>query len=162
MQISAIVAMGKNRVIGQDNDLMWNIPSETKHYKDILSDHLFLIGRKNYEGSLETINHQKALVLSRNSDYQEKAKSFTNFDLAIQFAKESGESELFVLGGEQIYQLLMPRIDTLYLTVVDFNEEGDSYFPAHENYRWQVQEEFRKEVDKQTPIAWSFQKLKKL
>ena len=161
MKISSIVAMGKNRVIGKDNDLMWKIPSETKHYKDIVGDHYFAIGRKNYEGSLDYINHERALVLTTNEAYESKAASFTEIEELISYALACAEKELFILGGEQIYNLFMPFIDTLHLSIVDFDKEGDSYFPPHEDYQWIVKDEFFKETDEETPLAWHYQKLEK-
>lgn len=152
--------MGKNRVIGKDNQLMWNIPSETKHYKDCLGDHLFIIGRKNFEGSKENINKDKALILTRNKDYKSDAKVFNEVQEAIKFAKSQGEDELFVLGGEQIYKLTMPIIDNLYLTIVNFEQEGDTYFPKHENYNWSVTQESYH--NNENEISWHFQKLTKV
>ena len=159
MKISSIVAMGKNRVIGKDNQMMWSIPAETKHYKDCLGDHFFIIGRKNFEGSKDKIDKSKALILTRNKDYQSQAKTFNELEEAIIFAKSQGESELFVLGGEKIYEAMMPKIDYLYLTVIDYEEEGDTYFPKHEHYNWSIIEEFSKEQNKGNPIAWKFKKL---
>lgn len=146
-------------MIGKENDLMWDIPSESKHYKDRLGDHFFIIGRKNYEGSLETINKEKALVLTRNHAYDAEAKVFNDVDRAIAYAQAQGEEELFVLGGEQIYELMMPKIDLLYLSTIDFQEKGDSYFPRHEGHDWSVLEEFSHCKDEQTPYSWAFKKL---
>lgn len=161
MKISAIVAMGTNRVIGKDNALMWSIPSETRHYKDRLDDHLFIIGRKNYEGSIASIDHSKSLVLTTNRDYRAKAKSFIDIRDAIQFASNSGESELFILGGQQIYEICLPWLNYLYLTIVDFQEEGHTYFPKHEHFSWTIMEESFHSQDQETPYSWHFQKLAK-
>lgn len=163
MKISSIVAMGNNRVIGKSNELMWDIPSETAHYLNLLDSHYFIIGRKNYEGSSEKLDSSKALILTRNKNYESDANVFTSYEDAISYAKKQGENELFVIGGEEIYRLLMPIIDQLYLSIVDFDEKGDTYFPHHENFEWETEESLSFSYEKShTPIPWSYQKLLKI
>lgn len=162
MIISSIVAMGKNRVIGANNQMMWSIPSEFNHYRSLLADHNFVIGRKNFEGSKETLNQSKALILSRNHDYQSVTPVFHDPQSAIDYARDDlGEKELFILGGEQIYRVFMPFIDRLYLSIVNFELKGDAYFPAHESYNWDCKKQFTRPVDDHTPIEWDFFELHK-
>lgn len=162
MIVSSIVAMGKNRVIGLDNQMMWHIPSEFRHYRDLLGDHYFLIGRKNFEGSKDKLNKDKALVLSRNPQYSCEARSFSSPEEAIRYAQDKGEGEVFVMGGEEIYRATMPLIDKLYLSIVDFEKEGDSYFPPHESYNWKQKRHFSVPLGEETPIAWEFFELEKI
>lgn len=161
MILSSIVAMGTNRVIGKDNVMMWSIPSESKHYRDIVQGHFYILGRKNYEGSVKSHDHRKPIILTRNSDYQSSHPVFNDFKKAIEFAKSKGETELFILGGSEIYELAMPFISRLYLSVVELNQAGDAYFPEHESYDWKVLEEKEFQADEQTPIPWIFQLLEK-
>jgi len=161
MILSSIVAMGTNRVIGKDNVMMWSIPSESKHYRDIVHGHYYILGRKNYEGSVKSHDHRKPIILTRNLNYQSSHPVFNDVKKAVQFAKSNGESELFILGGSEIYELAMPFISRLYLSVVEFNQSGDAYFPEHESYDWKVVEENEFQVDEQTPAAWKFQLLEK-
>lgn len=162
MKISSIVAMGKNRVIGADNQMIWHIPSEFEHYRSLLSDHYYIIGRKNFDGSKHKLNTKKAIVLSRNANYQSETPVFTTPDEAISYAKDQGETELFIMGGQQIYKTFMPLIDTLYLSIVDYNKDGDTYFPEHLNYKWECRKSFVRNVDENTPISWEFFELHKV
>lgn len=165
MILSSIVAMGKNRVIGKDNTMMWNIPSEYEHYRTSLGSHFYIIGRKNYQGSLSVHRGQKALVLSRQKSLELEHPVFSDFKDAVFHAKERGESELFILGGEEIYRLAMPFIHRLYLSIIDFGEEGDTYFPKHEEYNWRLLREFSRQKTSQTsevtPYSWDFRLLEK-
>ena len=161
MRISSIVAMGRNRVIGANGRMIWHIPSEFEHYQSLLGEHHYIIGRKNYEETQDKHDPKKAIVLSRNSNYQTSAPVFQDPMGAINHAKELGEDQLFILGGEQIYQTFMPLIETLYLSIVDFKGEGDHYFPPHEAYAWQCKRSFVRSIDAQTPISWEFFELHK-
>jgi dihydrofolate reductase len=162
MKISSIVAMGKNRVIGADNQMIWHIPSEFEHYRSKLGDHYFVIGRKNYEGSKHKLNTEKAIVLSRSADYKCEAPVFNTPTQAITYAQKQGEKELFIMGGEQIYRTFMPLIDTLYLSIVDYDKAGDTYFPEHELFQWECKKNFTKGIDDQTPISWEYFELVKI
>jgi len=144
--------------------MMWSIPSETEHYKNIVGTHYYLIGRKNFEGSIEAHEPQKGkhpLILTRNESYNSQHPVFQNIDHAIEFARQKNEDELFVLGGSEIYKALMPRINRLYLSIVNFSEQGDAYFPQHEEFNWSVlhKEHFSKGAN--TPLSWDFYLLEK-
>jgi dihydrofolate reductase len=161
MILSSIVAMGKNRVIGKDNVMMWSIPSETEHYRNFVHGHYYILGRKNFEGSPKSHIDRLPIILTRQENYLSDTPFFSDFKQACSFAKEKGESELFILGGADIYQLAMPFISRLYLSIVDYDQPGDVYFPAHEDYDWKVVEEKSFPIDERTPLSWSFQLLEK-
>jgi dihydrofolate reductase len=161
MILSMIVAMGKNRVIGKNNSMMWSIPSEYRHYRTTIQGHYFIIGRKNYEGSLETHRDQPALVLTRQQNYQCEHPTFSQLKDAVEYARLHNESECFVIGGEEIYRLALPFVSRLYLSVVDFNEPGEAYFPEHESYDWNVISKSHHGVSPNTPLSWDFVLLEK-
>jgi dihydrofolate reductase len=161
MILSSIVAMGKNRVIGDQNAMMWNIPSETDHFLNIVGDHYYLLGRKNFEANQEFHLKRKAIILTRNDQYKADVPTFTDIDKAIEFAKSKNEDNLFVLGGAEIYRLAMPLINFLHLSIVDFEGEGQAYFPSHDDYKWKVIEQKRISVSEKTPLAWEYSLLEK-
>ena len=156
MKVSSIVAMGNNRVIGKNNQMMWHVPSEFNHYRKLLGEHLFVIGRKNYEGSVNKLNSKRAIILTRNLNYDSNLMVANSPEESLELAHKLGEKELFIMGGEQVYREFMPIIDTLYLSVINFQEEGDTYFPRHEHINWKTKRFFEKEVDGETPISWKF------
>lgn len=165
MILSSIVAMGKNRVIGKDNQMMWSIPSEYDFYRKKRANHFFIIGRKNYDGSKELHHNEKAIILTRQKNYSCDHPCFNHLRDAVAYGKEQGETELFIIGGSEIYELAMPYIERLYLSIVDFDEEGDAFFPRHEDYDWKVLESWQKlrrgEGDEETPLEWEFTLLEK-
>jgi dihydrofolate reductase len=162
MNISAIVAIGKNRVIGKNNSMMWSIPSEQKHYLDIVGDNHYLLGRKNFEANKTFHEKRKSLILSRNQKISLPRPSFSSYEAALEYSKNQNEKELFILGGAQIYELSLPHINRLYLSIVDYEQEGDAYFPDHTQFDWKVVEKktFHKNSH-DTPIAWEFLHLEK-
>jgi len=162
MKISAIVAMGKNRVIGKDNSMMWNIPSETEFYRSQVRGHFYIMGRRNFEGSMDKHNNEKVLILSsKNLDHYPQ-KSFYHLGEEINYAYSSGERELFILGGGQVYENCLPYLTHLYLSVVDFYKEGDVYFPDYTKQKWEEVFYFKKNMDDRTPLPWEFYLLKNL
>ena len=119
---------------------------------------MFLIGRKNYESSKNYLPLSKALVITRDLNYTCESRVFTDINEAISFAKECEETELFVLGGEQIYKELLHKADYLYLSIIDYHSPGDTYFPEHEHLNWVVLEERFQAKDEQTPFAVALSK----
>lgn len=162
MKISSIVAMGKNKVIGRAGGLPWKIPSETNHFLKVLGNHYFLVGRKNYDCSAVINETAKALVLSRQKDLSLNHPVFNDFDTVLNYARQKGEDELFILGGAGIYELTLPYIDRLYLSIVDYEGEGDTFFPEHEKYQW-IQKDYQiNEInDHDTPLSWEYYLLEK-
>jgi len=137
MEVSLIAAMGRNREIGKDNTLMWRLPNDMKFFKETTEGHHVLMGRKNYESIPEAFRPFKNrvnLVLSRNSDFDAPGcVLFNEIGRAVRYAQDGGESELFIIGGEQIYQLALNGgfVTRIYLTQVAGDFAGaEAHFPA--------------------------------
>lgn len=130
MIISLIAAMGKNRVIGKNNQMMWYLPKEFKYFKDTTIGHCIVTGRKNFEATGRALPGRTNIIVTRNHDYKAEGCLVVNsIESAIEYAKNNGETELFICGGGQIYRDSIPFADRIYLTYVDFEVEGDVYFP---------------------------------
>ena len=102
-----------------------------------------------------------ALVLTRQSHYECSHPTFSSLASACEYAKKKGEEECFVIGGEEIYRLALPYTSKLYLSIVDYEESGDAYFPAHESFDWKTIKNEHHQKDKNTPITWDFFLLEK-
>nr|AIA17566.1 Dihydrofolate reductase [uncultured bacterium] len=156
MIVSAIAAMGKNRVIGKDNQLLWKLPLELKYFKETTMGHHLILGRKTFE-SRPPLPNRTSIIVTRNKKYNPPAGCFVvhSIESAIELAHKRGEEEVFISGGEEIYHLSMPHIQKLYLTEVDFSAEGDAYFPVLVPNQWNLESENFMPVSEKNPLAWT-------
>lgn len=137
MGITLIAAMAKNRVIGKDNRMLWRLPDELKHFVRLTTGKTVLMGRLTYE-SLPggALRNRKNVVLTRRPDYQaEGCETVGSIEEALTRYARTGE-ELMIAGGADIYKQLLPCADTMLLTVVEAELEGDAYFPEWPEGEW--------------------------
>lgn len=155
MIITLIAAMGKNRVIGKDNSMMWHLPKEFAHFKRLTTGHCIVLGRKNYESIGRLLPKRTNIIVTRKTNYQVNGAVIVNsLEAAIQYAKDQGESELFITGGGEIYRQAMPLADRIYLTEVDFNESGEIYFPEFDESLYKKKLLISEPVSEDNPFAW--------
>ena len=134
MIISLIAAVAKNRVIGNEGDLPWNLPSDLKKFKEITDNRPIIMGRKTWDSIGRPLPNRDNIIISRNANLEiEGGIICLSPDEAISIAKikanERGCEEIMVIGGGYIYQEFMSIADKLYITEVDLEIEGDAYFP---------------------------------
>lgn len=151
-EIVIIAAVAKNRVIGKDNQLLWNIPEDMAHFKALTAGHTVIMGRKTWESlppRFRPLPGRRNIVISRQKDYPasgaELADSLENALKAASTAT-SGRPEptvgsarpgiVFIIGGEQIYRQAMGLADRLEITEVDLEPEGDAWFPEISAAHW--------------------------
>ena len=161
MKISLIVAMASNRVIGLNNKMPWHLSADLKKFKQITMGSPILMGRKTYESIGKPLPGRTNIIISRNTDYQQAGcLVFNNLETALQSASEL-TNELFVIGGSDLYQTLLPLADKLYLTLINQAFEGDTYFPEIDLNEWQ--EIAREDIndDNSTSFSYSFLTLEK-
>lgn len=158
MKISLIVAASENNVIGRDNDLPWKLPDDMKHFVRTTKGHCILMGRKNLESFGRLLPKRTNILLTRDQKYKfEGAEIFYDLQKAITFAKDSGEEELMVIGGGEIYRQCMPFADRIYLTRIHAKVDGDVYFPDLDPSFWELKsEEFHKQDEKHN-YSFTFQ-----
>ena len=121
--------MAKNRVIGVNNQLPWKIPEDLKRFKTITMGHPIIMGRKTFESIGKPLLGRKNIVLSRNHFNVSGIESVQTLDQAIEKARTENSDECFIIGGAQIYEMALPRVQRLYLTLIDQEVAGDAYFP---------------------------------
>lgn len=140
MIISLIAALTKNRVIGKNNDLPWHLPDDMKYFMNTTKAHHVIMGRKNYESIPEKFRplpNRTNIVVTRQKNFlAPNCIVLNSLGDAIAFAKNAGEQELFIIGGAEIYSLGLQYADRLYLTEIDAEIEGDTYFPAISMTKW--------------------------
>ena len=133
MNLSIIVAMSKNRVIGKDNKMPWHLSNDLKNFKKITIGKTIVMGRLTYDSIGKPLPERKNIVLSRNL-IDSNVFVFDNFEEVLNFTKD--EDEVFIIGGQDIYSQTIDKVNKLYLTTIDANIEGDKYFPEIEISKW--------------------------
>ncbi|GHV15313.1 dihydrofolate reductase [Fibrobacterales bacterium] len=132
MQISIIVAISENGVIGKDNSLPWRMPADLQYFKKTTLGHPIIMGRKNYESILRPLPERTNIILTRNPNFTAfGCEIAANLQDAFNIAEKTGSDECFVIGGAEIYEEALPFCQKLYVTVIHKDFEGDVYFPAY-------------------------------
>ena len=136
MIVSLIAAAAENNVIGKDNDLIWHLPEDLKHFKRTTSGHTVISGRKTYESYGKPLPKRKNIIITRDSNYEaEGCIVVHSLEEALELVKE--EEEVFIIGGGEIYRQALPVADRIYLTRVHAKPEGDACFPEFSSENWE-------------------------
>jgi len=134
-RLSLVVAVARNGVIGVNGQLPWRLPEDLKRFKALTLGHTLVMGRKTHESIGRLLPGRRTIIISRNPDYRvEGATVVPSVEAAIEAA--AGETEVFVVGGGEIYALALPLADRLLVTEVDLAPEGDAFFPPVHTTRW--------------------------
>jgi dihydrofolate reductase len=136
--IAIIVALGaKTRAIGKNNELLWHIPDDLKRFKQLTLGHPVIMGRKTFESIVAVLGKalpgRTNIVITRDLGwhYPEAIIAYS-LEKALSKARAIEKEEIFIGGGTQIYELALPYVDRLYLTLIDDEKEGDAFFPEYE------------------------------
>ena len=136
MRIAMIAAMANNRVIGKDNQMPWHLPEDLRHFKAMTLGKPVIMGRKTFESIGRPLPGRHNIVISRQKNYAvDGVTVVTSFDEAKVAAGEC--EELVIIGGGQLYRSLLSQADTLYLTEIALEVEGDTEFPDWDDGSWQ-------------------------
>lgn len=163
MKISLIVAAAQNNVIGRNNDLPWKLPDDMKHFVNKTKGHHILTGRKNFESFGKVLPNRPNLIVTRDPSYtQDGAHVFPSILEAINFAKTNGENELMIIGGGEIYKQCLAIAECIYLTRVDAEIEGDTFFPALREEEWKMVKNISHPADDRHAYSFSFQEFQRI
>lgn len=135
-RVSIICIMSENRVIARGGDQIWYIAEDLRHFKETTMGHPVIMGRKTFDSmDRQPLPGRTNIVVTSNRDYRpEGATVFHSVDEAIESAARQDPDEVFIVGGGEIYRQTMPRVDRLYLTIVEGSVEGDTYFPDYSEF----------------------------
>lgn len=160
MTISIIVAVDENNVIGKDNALIWHLPADMKFFKEKTTGHSVITGRKNYESIPEKFRplpNRTNIIITRQKNYHAPGAIIVgSIDEAIEKAKQTGDEEIFIIGGAEIFQQSMHLTDKLYLTKIYHSFEGDVYFPMINSNEWKETEYKKGIVDEKNKYPHDF------
>ena len=135
--LSIVVAKAKNNIIGKDNKLLWNLPEDLKHFKELTTGHTMIMGRKTFQSLGRVLPNRKHIIFSQNPDFKvdDENVEVVHSLLQIQNLIE-GKEEVFVIGGAMIYNFLMPYVKKMYVTEIEKDFDGDTFFPVIDNNIW--------------------------
>ncbi len=136
-RISIVAAIGRNREIGHGNELLWHIPEDLKRFKHITLGHPVILGRKTFESIVSYLGKplpgRTNIVITRDPSYTyEGAVVVHSLEEALEKAASIDPVEIFIGGGANLWGQALPRVDRLYLTLIDDEKEGDAFFPPYE------------------------------
>lgn len=159
--ITLVVAISENRVIGRDNQLIWHLPNDLKHFKQITTGHPIIMGRKTFDSMGKALPNRTNIVITRNENWSaENVITTHSLGKAIETAQEIDE-EIFIIGGGVIFNMSMDIADAIELTIIHQGFEGDVFFPEIEDEIWEeVSREFN-EKDEKNQYDYSFIRLER-
>ena len=142
MKISMIAAAAENGIIGKDNELPWRIKSEWQYFLNTTRHKPVIEGRLTFESrGAVPFKDRPNIVITRKPDYKAEGVIVTStlekaIDIAKKIAAETGQDEIMIGGGAEIYKLALPLADRLYLTEIHLKPEGDTKFPDFDHSEW--------------------------
>ena len=135
--LSIIVAKAKNNIIGKDNKIIWHLPEDLKHFKNLTTGHVIIMGRKTFESLGKPLPNRKHIIFSQNPDFKVNDENVEVIHSLLQIQDLiEGKEEVFVIGGAMIYNFLMPYVNKMYVTEIEKDFEGDVFFPSIDETVW--------------------------
>ena len=134
-QLSLIVAMSRNRVIGANGKIPWHLPGELKLFKDLTMGHHIIMGRKTWDSIGRPLPGRTMVIVTRQQGYAVPG-AIVAHTLREAIAACRGDDEVFVIGGAEIFREALPLADRVYLTTVDAEVPGDTFMPEFEGAGW--------------------------
>ena len=140
-----VCAMARNRVIGRDNTIPWDLPEDRKHFVQVTRGHAIIMGRLTWESLGRPLPNRRNIVVTRQRELTlEGAEVAHSLSEALQLARQS-DPEPRIIGGGQLYAESLPLATRIELTVLDDAYEGDSHFPELDATHWHCSHERRGE-----------------
>ena len=134
MTITLLAAVGANLVIGRDGDMPWHLPQDLAHFKATTMGHTMVMGRKTYDSIGRPLPGRRTIVITHQQSWHTAGVEVAH-SLAEALAL-AGPTEVFVIGGGEVFEQAMPFADQMMLTEIGQSPEGDAYFPAFDRDHW--------------------------
>lgn len=136
MSYSIIAAIGKNRELGKNNDLIWSLPNDLKFFRKVTTNHTIIMGRNTFESLPRMLPNRKHIVLTSRDGLPSEVEVYKELKQILETYKDS-EEELFIIGGASIYTQFLDYSDKLYLTEIEAEEKTASvYFPEFDQEKY--------------------------
>lgn len=141
IKIVLVAAHARNGVIGRDGDMPWRLPSDLKHFKAATLGTPVIMGSKTYRSIGKPLPGRANIVVSRSGFAADGVEAVGSMDAALELARhhalQSGATQVSVIGGGEIYAQAIDLADELFLTEVDAEIEGDTFFPEIDSEQWE-------------------------
>lgn len=155
--LSIVVAKGKNNIIGNENKLIWSLPADMKRFKELTTGHVIIMGRKTFESLGRVLPNRKHIVFTQNPDFTIKDENVQVVHSMLEIKEYiDDEKENFVIGGAMIYSLLMPHVSKMYITEINQDFEGDTFFPKINLDIWKETKREKGIQDEQNKFDYDF------
>lgn len=152
MTMSILVAHDQQRVIGYKNALPWHIPNDLKHVKQLSTGHTLVMGRKTFESIGKPLPNRKNVVLTRDNNFKpDGVEVIHTIDDIYNL-----EGHVFIFGGQTLFEVMIDKVDDMYITVVDGKHQGDTFFPPYTFEDWTVASSEEGQLDEKNTIPHTF------
>ena len=160
-EIILIAAACENNVLGKDNQLIWHISEDLKRFKRLTEGHSIIMGRKTFESMPRALPKRKNIILTRNENY-EAENAFVAHTIKEALDLTGDDPTPFIIGGGEIYSLFLSFADSIELTRVHKNFEGDAFFPEIKNTEWKLVATEKHHSDNDQTFTYSYLTYKKI
>jgi len=154
MIISIIVAIGENNAIGKNNQLLWHMPADLRHFKNKTAGHTIIMGRKTFDSVGKPLPNRRNIIVTRQNITIPGCEVVKSIDDAIALCK--GEDEVFIGGGAEIYREAIDKTDRIYLTIIHKIFDADTFFPEIDFTQWVETEREDHQPDDKNELSYSF------
>jgi len=155
---SLIVAIAKNRVIGKDNKLLWHISDDLKRFKKLTSHKKMIMGRKTFQSLPGILPNRDHIILTHNRDFvvdSPNVSIFHDADTLLKQYKDCSE-EIFIIGGAEIYKQFLPYCKNLYITKIQEDFKGDTFFPEIDYEIFEVESSSQNFIDEKSGFSYQY------
>ncbi|MBN2596728.1 dihydrofolate reductase [Labilibaculum sp.] len=155
MNVSIIVAVSRNQVIGKDNQLIWKLSADLKRFKALTTGHTIIMGRKTFESIGKPLPNRTSVIITRQGDYVAEGCIVVN-SLEKALERFSDQEEVFIIGGGTIYKEALVKANKIYYTKVHKDFEGDTFFPVLDLKEWKSVSREDCLPDEKNEVPYSF------
>ena len=155
--LSIIVAKGKNNIIGKDGKLAWSLPADQKHFDELTKGHTIIMGRKTFETIEKNLSNRKNIVFTQNPDFTVDNENVQIVHSMLEIKEYiDDDKENFVIGGAMIFSLLLQYVNKIYVTEINKDFEGDTFFPKINLDIWKETERIKGIQDDENKYEYDF------
>ncbi len=144
-----ISAVAKNGVIGRSNgEIPWHVKEEFQHFKNTTLGFPIIMGRKSFDALGKPLKGRLNVIITNNPDYKipfEEIKIFHSLKKSIDYFESSGQDKIFIIGGGEIYKQAINFVDEMIISIMDFEAEGDVFFPQFNESEWNIVKKDKRE-----------------
>jgi dihydrofolate reductase len=152
---SIIAAVSENNVVGKDNGLPWKLSADLKRLKSLTMGHHIIMGRKTWDSLGRALPGRVNVVITNRKDFRAEGAVVVN-SLEEALTVSSGDTEIFIFGGAEIFRKALPLVDKIYFTRVHARIRGDAFFPDFNLFEWQETQREEHHKDDKNEYDYTF------